>query len=58
MSIGDLVEISDNKDHKVGDLGVVTYIINNIEVEIECFDGPWIYYKSQLEVKNGSSISK
>ena len=58
MRVGDLVEIRDDQDGNKGKLGVVSYIISNTEVQIECSDGPWIYYNNQLEVKGESKTLK
>ena len=53
-----MVEIRDDQDGNKGKLGVVSYIISNTEVQIECSDGPWIYYNNQLEVKGESKTLK
>jgi|TARA_R110000851_G_C12905860_1_gene548724 hypothetical protein len=58
MKVGDLVQVVDNQDGNIDKFGVVTHIIGNDEVEIECLDGPWIYFNSQLEIKNVSKMLK
>ncbi len=58
MKVGDLVQVVDNQDGNRGRLGVVAHIINSTEVQIECSDGPWIYFNNQLEVKSEANIVK
>tara|TARA_Y100001963_G_scaffold146772_1_gene222200 strand:- start:485 stop:697 length:213 start_codon:yes stop_codon:yes gene_type:complete len=64
MNIGDLVKIISSDDpaidaQNVGCLALVTYLINEHEVEVSIFhsDGeeePWIYDHEHLEVVNGT----
>ena len=52
MKIGDLVRIIDSDDVNQNRLGIVTYLINEAEVEVWCESEPWIYTAIQLEVCN------
>jgi|10_taG_2_1085330.scaffolds.fasta_scaffold495808_2 hypothetical protein len=62
MKVGDLVKIiAVNEvgwsESNVGELAVVTYMINNKEVEVRIFhkngeSEPWIYFNEHLEVLN------
>ena len=63
MKVGSLVKVNeangpDTRDN-IGEVGIVTYVLSDEEVEIEITSQPaaqgrlgvpWIYYKNQLEV--------